>query len=81
MAVLACSWLMATTAENPSRTERQYTLNGDYTIPYYGPLMDLPSFNYIPETRANNYFNRPFFTSAPGMIISNCQIFFIESSQ
>ncbi|XP_046638461.1 uncharacterized protein LOC124316514 isoform X2 [Daphnia pulicaria] len=65
MALLACSWLMATTAENPSRTERQYTLNGDYTIPYYGPLMDLPSFNYIPETRANNYFNRPFFTSPP----------------
>ncbi|EFX72887.1 hypothetical protein DAPPUDRAFT_110143 [Daphnia pulex] len=69
MAVLACSWLMATTAENPSRTERQYSLNGDYAIPYYGSLIDLPSFSYLPEIRANNYLNRPFTTSAPGMII------------
>ncbi|XP_046638470.1 uncharacterized protein LOC124316522 [Daphnia pulicaria] len=69
MAVLSCSWLMATTAEenikNPSRTERQYSLNGDYAVPYYGPILELPSFSYNTETRAPNYLNRPFFTAAP----------------
>ncbi|EFX72888.1 hypothetical protein DAPPUDRAFT_307998 [Daphnia pulex] len=63
---------MGATAEeniqNPSRTERQYSLNGgDYAIPYYGPILELPSFSYNTETRAPNYFNRPFFTAAPGM--------------
>jgi hypothetical protein len=70
---------MATTAEenikNPSRTERQYSLNGDYVIPYYGPFLELPSFSYNTETRANNYFNRPFSTSASGMI-SNDKILY-----
>jgi hypothetical protein len=65
---------MGTTAEentkNPSRTERQYSLNGDYAVPYYGPILELPSFSYNTETRAPNYFNRPFFTAAPGMISS-----------
>jgi hypothetical protein len=68
---------MGTTAEEntktPSRTERQYSLNGDYVIPYYGPLLELPSLNYNMETRANNYFNRPFSTSASGMF-SNFKI-------
>jgi hypothetical protein len=74
MAVLACTWLMGTTAEentqNPSRTERQYSLNtGDYVVPYYGPIQDLPmSFSYIPDTRASAYLNQPLLTySAPGI--------------
>jgi hypothetical protein len=69
---------MGTTAEeniqNPSRTERQYSLNaGDYAVPYYGPILELPSFSYNTETRAPNYLNRPFFTAASGMI-SNFKI-------
>jgi hypothetical protein len=82
---------MGTTAEEntktPSRTARQYSLNGDYVSPYYGPLLELPSLNYNTETRANNYFKRPFFTSASGMISNDkifiksfiCQIHFAHS--